>query len=61
MAARTSPHRQNLQLRGVRLEDIPDIFARIKDAGMTSIAVPGMDNVRNITGSPMAGIDWGMN
>ena len=48
--------RQNLQLRGVRLEDIPDIFARLEDAGMTSMQ-SGMDNVRNITGSPMAGID----
>ncbi|MBW4653017.1 MAG: ferredoxin--nitrite reductase [Kaiparowitsia implicata GSE-PSE-MK54-09C] len=48
--------RQNLQLRGIRLEDIPDIFQRLKDAGMTSVQ-SGMDNVRNITGSPVAGID----
>ncbi len=47
--------RQNLQLRGVRLEDIPDIFERFKQAGITSIQ-SGMDNVRNITGSPVAGI-----
>lgn len=47
--------RQNLQLRGVRLEDIPDIFERFKAAGITSIQ-SGMDNVRNITGSPVAGI-----
>ena len=48
--------RQNIQLRGVRLEDIPDIFSRIKEAGMTSMQ-SGMDNVRNITGSPVAGLD----
>ncbi|MGK7931340.1 MAG: ferredoxin--nitrite reductase [Microcystaceae cyanobacterium] len=48
--------RQNLQLRGIRLEDVPDIFRRLKAVEMTSVQ-SGMDNVRNITGSPMAGID----
>lgn len=48
--------RQNLQLRGVRLEDIPDIFERFEAVGLTSMQ-SGMDNVRNITGSPVAGID----
>ncbi|MBD2577335.1 ferredoxin--nitrite reductase [Oscillatoria sp. FACHB-1406] len=48
--------RQNLQLRGLRLEDMPDIFQRLKAVGMTSVQ-SGMDNVRNITGSPVAGID----
>ncbi len=48
--------RQNLQLRGVRLEDIPDIFQRLESVGLTSIQ-SGMDNVRNITGSPVAGLD----
>jgi len=48
--------RQNLQLRGIRLEDIPDIFNRFKAVGLTSVQ-SGMDNVRNITGSPVAGID----
>jgi ferredoxin-nitrite reductase len=47
--------RQNLQLRGVRLEDMPDIFARLKQVDLTSVQ-SGMDNVRNITGSPVAGI-----
>ncbi|MGB3765686.1 MAG: ferredoxin--nitrite reductase [Phormidesmis sp.] len=47
--------RQNLQLRGVRLEDIPSIFERFEQSGLTSIQ-SGMDNVRNITGSPVAGI-----
>ncbi len=48
--------RQNIQLRGIRLEDIPEIFSRFKEVGLTSIQ-SGMDNVRNLTGSPVAGID----
>ena len=48
--------RQNIQLRGIHLEDIPEIFARFKEVGLTSIQ-SGMDNVRNLTGSPVAGID----
>ena len=48
--------RQNIQLRGVRLEDIPALFKRFKEVGLTSIQ-SGMDNVRNLTGSPVAGID----
>jgi len=48
--------RQNIQLRGIRFEDFPNIFRRLQKVGMTSIQ-SGMDNVRNITGSPMAGID----
>ena len=48
--------RQNLQLRGIRIEDIPDIFRRLQAVGMTSVQ-SGMDNVRNITASPVAGLD----
>jgi ferredoxin-nitrite reductase len=48
--------RQNLQLRGIRIEDILDIFDKLEVVGLTSIQ-SGMDNVRNITGSPVAGID----
>ncbi|NES05733.1 MAG: ferredoxin--nitrite reductase, partial [Okeania sp. SIO2F4] len=48
--------RQNLQLRGIRIEDIPDIFNKFERVGLTSVQ-SGMDNVRNITGSPVAGID----
>jgi len=48
--------RQNIQLRGIRLEDIPEIFSQLHAVGMTSMQ-SGMDNVRNITGSPMAGLD----
>ncbi|MCA1992689.1 MAG: ferredoxin--nitrite reductase [Coleofasciculus sp. S288] len=48
--------RQNLQLRGIRIEDVPDIFKRFEPVGLTSVQ-SGMDNVRNITGSPVAGIE----
>ncbi|MEB3232175.1 MAG: ferredoxin--nitrite reductase, partial [Leptolyngbyaceae bacterium] len=48
--------RQNLQLRGIRLEDIPDIFQRMKAVGLTSVQ-SGMDNVRNLTASPVSGFD----
>ncbi|MGL5806970.1 MAG: ferredoxin--nitrite reductase, partial [Xenococcaceae cyanobacterium] len=48
--------RQNLQMRGIRLEDVPDLFDRLAKVELTSIQT-GMDNVRNITGSPMAGLD----
>ena len=48
--------RQNLQLRGIRLDDIPTIFNRMEAVGLTSVQ-SGMDNVRNITGSPIAGLD----
>jgi ferredoxin-nitrite reductase len=48
--------RQNLQLRGIQLADIPDIFNRLSAVGLTSVQ-SGMDNVRNITGSPVAGLD----
>ncbi|MBW4663698.1 MAG: ferredoxin--nitrite reductase [Chroococcus sp. CMT-3BRIN-NPC107] len=48
--------RQNIQLRGVRIEDVPDIFKKLHQHGLTSVQ-SGVDNVRNITGSPLAGID----
>jgi len=48
--------RQNLQLRGIRIEDTPNIFQRFQAVGLTTIQ-SGMDNVRNITGDPVAGLD----
>jgi ferredoxin-nitrite reductase len=50
--------RQNIQIRGIRIEDVPDIFKRFRTVGLTSVQ-SGMDNVRNITGDPVAGIDAG--
>ncbi|MBS9391347.1 MAG: ferredoxin--nitrite reductase [Dolichospermum sp. WA123] len=48
--------RQNIQLRGINFEDIPDIFNKFHKVGLTTIQ-SGMDNVRNITGDPVAGLD----
>jgi ferredoxin-nitrite reductase len=48
--------RQNIQLRGIRIEDLPDIFNKFHAVGLTSVQ-SGMDNVRNITGDPIAGLD----
>jgi ferredoxin-nitrite reductase len=48
--------RQNIQLRGIRIEDLPEILNRFREVGLTSVQ-SGMDNVRNITGDPIAGLD----
>jgi len=48
--------RQNIQLRQIRIEDVPDIYRKLEQAGLTSVQ-SGVDNVRNITGSPLAGLD----
>ena len=48
--------RQNIQLRQIRIEDVPDIYRKLEQAGLTSVQ-SGVDNVRNITGSPLSGID----
>jgi ferredoxin-nitrite reductase len=50
--------RQNLQLRGIQIQDVPDIMSRLQAVGLTSVQ-SGMDNVRNITASPIAGLDAG--
>jgi ferredoxin-nitrite reductase len=48
--------RQNIQIRGIHIEDLPGIFDQMESVGLTSVQ-SGMDNVRNITGSPVAGLD----
>ena len=48
--------RQNLQVRGVLLSDLPEILKRLKEAGLSTIQ-SGFDNPRNVTGNPLAGID----
>ncbi len=48
--------RQNLQLRGILINDLPEIIKRLKEANLESIQ-SGFDNPRNITGNPIAGID----
>jgi ferredoxin-nitrite reductase len=50
--------RQSIQLRGIRIEDLPEIFRKMDAVGLTSMQ-SAMDNVRNITGSPVAGLEAG--
>jgi ferredoxin-nitrite reductase len=48
--------RQNIQLRGVKIEDAPDIIDGLHARNQTSIQ-SALDNVRNMVGHPLAGID----
>ncbi len=48
--------RQNVQLRWLRIQDVPQIFDALERVGL-EYRQSGMDNVRNITGCPMAGLD----
>ena len=48
--------RQNWQIRGVMLPDVPEIMDGLRSVGLTSLQ-SGMDNVRNPVGNPLAGID----
>lgn len=47
--------RQQIQLRNLKIEDVPEIFAIQEEAGLTSIQT-GLDNIRNIMGCPVAGL-----
>ena len=48
--------RPNIQLRGVALEDADKIIDGLAERNQTSIQ-SALDNVRNLVGSPLAGID----
>ena len=48
--------RQNVQLFGIRLENLPRHWKALRDAGVYSLQ-SGLDNVRNVVGNPLAGID----
>lgn len=48
--------RMNMQLRGIELTEAGDVCNRLYDIGLSSF-MSGMDNVRNMVGSPIAGID----
>lgn len=47
--------RQQLQLRWLRIEDIPTVVDRLTEVGLTSLQT-GMDNIRNVVGCPVAGL-----
>jgi ferredoxin-nitrite reductase len=48
--------RQNIQLRGVKIEDAGDIIDGFHARNQTSLQ-SALDNVRNMVGNPLAGID----
>ena len=48
--------RQNIQLRGVTLEDADKIIDGLHERNQTTF-MSALDNVRNLVGSPLAGID----
>ncbi|ELR69077.1 Ferredoxin--sulfite reductase [Fulvivirga imtechensis AK7] len=48
--------RQNIQLHFVHLEDTPEMWAKLEEKGITTKEACG-NTVRNITASPLAGID----
>lgn len=48
--------RQNWQIRGVVIGDVPEILEGLANVGLSSLQ-SGMDNVRNAVGNPLAGID----
>lgn len=48
--------RQNIQLRGVKIEDAPDIIDGLHARNQTSFQ-SALDSVRNMVGNPLAGID----
>ena len=47
--------RQNIQLHGMKLNDLPEIFETLNQAGLSTSGGCG-DTVRNITGCPVAGL-----
>ncbi len=48
--------RQNVQFHWLRIEDVPTVFDRLAEVGITTLGACG-DTVRNIIGCPLAGID----
>ncbi len=48
--------RQNIQLHWLKLSELPNVFADLDAAGITTAGGCG-DTVRNITGCPVAGLD----
>jgi len=48
--------RQNIQLHGMKLNQLPEIFRTLNQAGLSTAGGCG-DTVRNITGCPVSGLD----
>lgn len=48
--------RQQVQLRWIRIEDVPEILERLRRVGLNTMQT-GMDNIRNVVGCPLAGFN----
>jgi ferredoxin-nitrite reductase len=48
--------RQDIQLHWLRIEDIPRVWARFHDVGLTTVQACG-DSARNVCSCPVAGVD----
>jgi sulfite reductase (ferredoxin) len=48
--------RQNIQLHWIRIEDMPEIWSLLEDAGLSTTEACG-DTPRNLLGCPLAGVD----
>ena len=48
--------RQNIQLHWIRIEDVPRIWDRLEEVGLTTCEACG-DTPRNMIGCPLAGVD----
>ena len=47
--------RQQVQLRGFKIEQAPLVLERLKAVGLSTLQT-GMDNIRNVVGCPVAGL-----
>lgn len=47
--------RQQVQVRHLKIEDIPTVFAKMEEVGLTSVQT-GMDTVRNVMTCPVSGL-----
>ncbi len=47
--------RQQIQLRWIRINDVPAILDRLLEVGLVTLQT-GMDNIRNVVGCPVAGL-----
>jgi ferredoxin-nitrite reductase len=47
--------RQQLQLRWLAIEEVPEVMARLEAAGLSSLQT-GMDNIRGVVGCPATGL-----
>ena len=48
--------RQQIQLRHIKIESVPAIFEQLDAVGLTTMQT-GMDNIRNVMGCPVAGLN----